>query len=463
TADPSAVWPADVHNTTASLTSARPELSHEPRAAEVSWLPGLGSVAVTRAERQRAAPKASDPEDALAPCFVYAAAWRCAKWPFYISSSLGHASCRTTGGGQMAAVVRLPCRPGGSCAEMSAPRSNHLIHLQQCHKSHSWQQPQESDLGLAFEKIGVSEPKVYSSYVSGSPPGKLPKCFTSSFLLEKGNELHHCTSSLPTEVAMANSSHFLHGQALPQSPTEVGPPLRNGMGLSTEEHVGISFCQDDWAEDQVLWRSLPTTMGVGGVTDPSHFLEDEFGGGASLGVGMSASYYGGRRSHSHRLSSKVEMVYSLLSMLGTHDKDDLSRTLLTMSGSQESCIAMRQSGCLPLLIQLLHGAAEKEASSPTEENAEEQRRVMRELRLRASQALHNVVHAHPDDKHSRREARVLRLLEQIRDFCDYLRDIEACIAESNQNETGDQHPGPAIAALMKLSFDEEHRHAMCQL
>lgn len=91
------------------------------------------------------------------------------------------------------------------------------------------------------------------------------------------------------------------------------------------------------------------------------------------------------------------------------------------------------TGCLPLLIQLLHGATEKEASSPTEESAEEQRRVMRELRLRASQALHNVVHAHPDDKHSRREARVLRLLEQIRDFCDYLRDIEACIAESNQN------------------------------
>lgn len=49
------------------------------------------------------------------------------------------------------------------------------------------------------------------------------------------------------------------------------------------------------------------------------------------------------------------MVYSLLSMLGTHDKDDMSRTLLAMSSSQDSCIAMRQSGCLPLLIQLLHG------------------------------------------------------------------------------------------------------------
>lgn len=41
------------------------------------------------------------------------------------------------------------------------------------------------------------------------------------------------------------------------------------------------------------------------------------------------------------------MVYSLLSMLGTHDKDDMSRTLLAMSSSQDSCIAMRQSGnCL---------------------------------------------------------------------------------------------------------------------
>jgi len=38
------------------------------------------------------------------------------------------------------------------------------------------------------------------------------------------------------------------------------------------------------------------------------------------------------------------MVYSLLSMLGTHDKDDMSKTLLAMSSSQDSCVAMRQSG-----------------------------------------------------------------------------------------------------------------------
>jgi len=31
-------------------------------------------------------------------------------------------------------------------------------------------------------------------------------------------------------------------------------------------------------------------------------------------------------------------------MLGTHDKDDMSQTLLAMSSSQDSCVAMRQSG-----------------------------------------------------------------------------------------------------------------------
>nr|CAD7395062.1 unnamed protein product [Timema cristinae] len=31
------------------------------------------------------------------------------------------------------------------------------------------------------------------------------------------------------------------------------------------------------------------------------------------------------------------------------------------------------------------------------------------------------------------------------------------------NDDMERHPGPTIAALMKLSFDEEHRHAMCQL
>jgi hypothetical protein len=57
-----------------------------------------------------------------------------------------------------------------------------------------------------------------------------------------------------------------------------------------------------------------------------------------------------RRTYSQQqLGAKVEMVYSLLSMLGTHDREDMSRTLLAMSGSPDSCVAMRQSGRLQLV------------------------------------------------------------------------------------------------------------------
>ncbi|NWR23532.1 APC protein, partial [Emberiza fucata] len=160
--------------------------------------------------------------------------------------------------------------------------------------------------------------------------------------------------------------------------------------------------------------------------------------------------------------SRVEMVYSLLSMLGTHDKDDMSRTLLAMSSSQDSCIAMRQSGCLPLLIQLLHG---NDKDSVLLGNS----RGSKEARARASAALHNIIHSQPDDKRGRREIRVLHLLEQIRAYC------ETCWEWQEAHEQGmdqDKNPMPApvdhqicpaVCVLMKLSFDEEHRHAMNEL
>ncbi|XP_013888469.1 adenomatous polyposis coli protein, partial [Austrofundulus limnaeus] len=173
------------------------------------------------------------------------------------------------------------------------------------------------------------------------------------------------------------------------------------------------------------------------------------------------SYSVPRRITSH-LGTKVEMVYSLLSMLGTHDKDDMSRTLLAMSSSQDSCIAMRQSGCLPLLIQLLHG---NDKDSLLLGNS----RGSKEARARAAAALHNIVHSQPDDKRGRREIRVLHLLEQVRHYC------EACWSWQENHEGGvDQEDNPmpspvehqicpAVCVLMKLSFDEEHRHAMNEL
>jgi len=45
-----------------------------------------------------------------------------------------------------------------------------------------------------------------------------------------------------------------------------------------------------------------------------------------------------------------------------------------------------------------------------------------------------MVHSHPDDKRSRREARVLRLLEQVREYCDSLREMirAAAVAEDGR-------------------------------
>ena len=155
---------------------------------------------------------------------------------------------------------------------------------------------------------------------------------------------------------------------------------------------------------------------------------------------MNSSSMQGQR----RLGAKMDVVYSLLNMLGsTEGREDMSATFLSMSNSVESCIVMRESGCLPLLIQLIH--------APGQDS---------ETRERASRALYNIVHARADEKSSRREVRVLRLLEQLRDYCQSLRNSLESVKTLDDVE---RHPGATIAALMKLSFDEAHRHAMCQL
>ena len=37
------------------------------------------------------------------------------------------------------------------------------------------------------------------------------------------------------------------------------------------------------------------------------------------------------------------------------------------------------------------------------------------------------------------------------------------VSTGSKSSDIDHHPGPAIAALMKLSFDEDYRHAICTL
>ena len=102
-----------------------------------------------------------------------------------------------------------------------------------------------------------------------------------------------------------------------------------------------------------------------------------------------------------------------MALLGCSDIDKMSRTLLAMSSSPANCDMMRGSRCIPLLVQLLHLDPAHPANP----------RPARPVRARAARSLHNIVHAHPTDKHCKREAKVLKLLEVLRQYSDFLRDV----------------------------------------
>ncbi|XP_069072512.1 adenomatous polyposis coli protein 2 isoform X2 [Pleurodeles waltl] len=177
-------------------------------------------------------------------------------------------------------------------------------------------------------------------------------------------------------------------------------------------------------------------------------------------------------------TNKVEVVFWLLSMLATRDKDEMARTLLAMSSSQDSCQAMRKSGCLPLLIQILHDA-DRDAggleplvsAAPTTDRGSSG--GSKDARMHANAALHNIIFSQSDEGQAKREMRVLHVLEQIRSYSETCWDwLEAQERQSGGGRRTEGSTAPvsiepqicqAMCAVMKLSFDEEYRRAMNEL
>ncbi|XP_054458548.1 adenomatous polyposis coli protein 2 [Anoplopoma fimbria] len=192
--------------------------------------------------------------------------------------------------------------------------------------------------------------------------------------------------------------------------------------------------------------------------------EPENNASSAAAAGTEASTDGG---------SKVEMVFWLLSMLANRDKEEMSRTLLALSSSQDSCIAMRKSGCVPLLVQILHEAPGGGDGRPVETAAVGTATgCSREAKSRASAALHNIIYSQQDEGQARREMRVLHMLEQVRTYCDSGWDwIETHAGTPSPGGTKTTDiPEPvdpqicqALCAIMKLSFEEEYRRAMNEL
>lgn len=150
-----------------------------------------------------------------------------------------------------------------------------------------------------------------------------------------------------------------------------------------------------------------------------------------------------------QLNSSTKMaslpnVCSILSMLGgsSGNSSDITSKFHEFSKNREMCAQLRLAGCVSLLVQILH-------SDPIDELRQKQCLL----------TLQNIIQCHPDDKAGRREARVLKLIEQLFDYCDALRSI----IRNELSDNVDRYPIQAIGTLMKISFDEEHRYAMCQL
>ncbi|XP_068156256.1 adenomatous polyposis coli protein [Drosophila tropicalis] len=123
-----------------------------------------------------------------------------------------------------------------------------------------------------------------------------------------------------------------------------------------------------------------------------------------------------------------------------HKQLELTRNFLELSRNEDTCSALRSSDCIQLLVQILHGNDEGLATA----------------RKYAGQALHNIVRS------NEREVKVLRLLDQLLDYSNFLRTQLQSGGEAIADDI-DRHPLASVKLLMKASFDEEHRQIMCEL
>lgn len=155
--------------------------------------------------------------------------------------------------------------------------------------------------------------------------------------------------------------------------------------------------------------------------------------------------------NAQQLGPKQKCVLTLISMLDKDDKAEKSVKFLELSNNQETCSNLRNSGCVQLLVQMMqYEILSKEGTS----NKEVSKRVMLTLQ--------NIAHSNPDERAARREQKVLRLIEQLLDYCSFLRTLLQSGGEAIADCT-ERHPLAAISSLMKVSFDEEHRQTMCML
>ena len=159
-------------------------------------------------------------------------------------------------------------------------------------------------------------------------------------------------------------------------------------------------------------------------------------------------------SHRDSFPEKLEMVLSVLSVVSTKDQNDanVAKILLALSQSSETCYVMRQSACMNMLIQIIHNIDHK--GDPAHQ----------EVRLKAAEAMRNIIESSSETRQGKHELCVLSILEKIRSHSDLLfefissrpnsRRLEAAEIESLQSAC-DSLLQP-VRKLYKYSNDKEH-------
>ncbi|KHJ47582.1 Armadillo/beta-catenin-like repeat protein [Trichuris suis] len=150
-------------------------------------------------------------------------------------------------------------------------------------------------------------------------------------------------------------------------------------------------------------------------------------------------------------SQKLAMVFSLLSMLSTQSRRESTEAFLRMSREPDQCALMRQSGCLTLIVRLLH-PSDSISMLPDSEDVE--------IFDMASETLRNVVAIQKDSVVRDRETKILRCVEQTRMYVLHLR-FESRSISRFVSCTIEKETLTAIVSLMKWSFEEENRSTTC--
>ena len=123
----------------------------------------------------------------------------------------------------------------------------------------------------------------------------------------------------------------------------------------------------------------------------------------------------------------LDTIFLLLSLLTSKEQPDEQKieVLEKLANSDSTCQGMRQSGCMSLLLEIIHNWDRKEEESHVE------------VRQRAQIILRRLVESSPDPDTLKYERNVLVYLERVREHADGLFELLSCLKASFEIEEED--------------------------